>query len=34
MPTLESEGKSYEVDEEGYLADLNTWEPDVAEVMA
>ena len=34
MPTLESEGKSYEVDEEGYLADLNQWEPEVATAMA
>ena len=31
---LEVNGKSYEVDEEGYLANLNEWEPAVAEVMA
>ena len=31
---LEVNGKSYEVDEEGYLADLNTWDVDVAEAMA
>ena len=32
--SLEVNGKSYEVDEEGYLADLNTWDTDVAEAMA
>jgi len=32
MP-IEANGKTYETDEEGYLADLNTWEPDVATVM-
>jgi TusE/DsrC/DsvC family sulfur relay protein len=31
---IEVNGKTYEVDEEGYLADLNTWDPEVAEVMA
>ena len=31
---LEVNGKSYEVDEEGYLADLNVWDADVAEEMA
>ena len=31
---LEINGKVLEVDEEGYLADLNTWEPDVATAMA
>ena len=31
---LEVNGKSYEVDEEGYLADLNVWDTDVAEAMA
>ena len=31
---LEVNGKSYEVDEEGYLADLNQWEPEVATAMA
>jgi tRNA 2-thiouridine synthesizing protein E len=33
MP-IEGNGKSLEVDEEGYLANLNEWEPAVAEVMA
>ena len=33
MP-IEVNGKSLETDEEGYLADLNQWEPDVATVMA
>jgi len=33
MP-IEVNGKSLEVDEEGYLANLNEWEPAVAEVMA
>jgi len=33
MP-IEVNGKSLEVDEEGYLANLNDWEPAVAEVMA
>ena len=32
--SLEVNGKSYETDEEGYLADLNTWDADVAEAMA
>ena len=31
---LEVNGKTYEVDEEGYLADLNQWDPGVAEAMA
>lgn len=31
---LEINGKQLEVDEEGYLANLNDWEKDVAEVMA
>lgn len=31
---IEVNGKSYEVDEEGYLADLNQWEPAIAEMMA
>lgn len=31
---IEVNGKSYEVDEEGYLADLNQWEPEVATAMA
>jgi len=33
MP-IEVNGKSLEVDEEGYLANLNDWEPEVANVMA
>ena len=33
MP-IEANGKTYETDEEGYLADLNAWEPEVAAVMA
>jgi TusE/DsrC/DsvC family sulfur relay protein len=33
MP-IEVNGKSFETDEEGYLADINTWEPGVAEVMS
>jgi len=33
MP-IEINGKTYETDEEGYLADLNAWEPAVATAMA
>ena len=33
MP-IEVNGKSLETDEEGYLADLNQWEPEVATIMA
>ena len=33
MP-IEVDGQSFETDEEGYLANLNDWEPAVAEVMA
>ncbi len=33
MP-IEVNGKSLEVDEEGYLSNLSEWEPAVAEVMA
>ena len=33
MP-LEVNGKSFETDEEGYLANLNDWQPDLAEAMA
>ena len=33
MP-IDVNGKSLEVDEEGYLSNLNDWEPAVAEVMA
>ncbi len=32
--TIEVNGKSLETDEEGYLANLNDWEKDVATVMA
>jgi len=31
---LEINGKTYETDEEGYLANLNDWDPEVAEAMA
>ena len=31
---IEVNGKSFETDEEGYLAKLNDWEKDVATVMA
>jgi len=31
---IEVNGKSFEVDEEGYLADLTQWEPAIADVMA
>ena len=31
---LEIGGKTYETDEEGYLANLSDWDPAVAEVMA
>ena len=34
MGSIEANGKTYETDEEGYLADLNTWDKDVADVMA
>jgi tRNA 2-thiouridine synthesizing protein E len=34
MGSIEANGKTYETDEEGYLADLNTWDKDVAVVMA
>ena len=33
MP-IEAGGKMYETDEEGYLADLNDWNPDLATAMA
>ncbi|OOY42163.1 TusE/DsrC/DsvC family sulfur relay protein, partial [Solemya velum gill symbiont] len=33
MP-IEVNGKTFETDEEGYLANINEWEPGVAEVMA
>ena len=31
---IQVNGKELEVDEEGYLADLSQWEPEVANVMA
>ena len=31
---IEVNGKTLETDEEGYLSDLNQWEPEVANVMA
>ncbi|MCA1789281.1 MAG: TusE/DsrC/DsvC family sulfur relay protein [Thioalkalivibrio sp.] len=33
MP-IEANGKMYETDEEGYLADLNDWNPELAAAMA
>ena len=33
MP-IEVNGKSFETDEEGYLANLSEWEPAIAEAMA
>ncbi len=32
--SIELNGKTFEVDEEGYLADLNQWEPGIADIMA
>ncbi len=34
MPTLEFEGKSFEVDEEGYLTDWSVWNEGLAGEMA
>lgn len=34
MGSITVSGKEYEVDEEGYLADLSTWNTEVAEAMA
>lgn len=34
MPTLEADGKAYEVDEEGYLMDWQEWTEAIAAVMA
>ena len=31
---IEVDGKSYETDEEGYLADITQWVPGVADVMS
>ena len=33
MP-IEVDGQSYETDEEGYLANLNEWRPELATAMA
>ena len=32
--TIEVNGKNFETDEEGYLSNINDWEPGVADVMA
>ncbi|MGV6809259.1 MAG: TusE/DsrC/DsvC family sulfur relay protein [bacterium] len=34
MAVITVNGKDYDVDEEGYLTDLSTWNKDVAEAMA
>ncbi len=34
MSTIEVNGKNYDTDEEGYLADLSQWDADVADYMA
>lgn len=34
MPTLEVDGKNYEVDEEGYLQDWTQWNENIAAKMA
>ncbi len=34
MPTIEFEGKQIEVDEEGYLQNLEDWVPELAKVMS
>lgn len=34
MPTLEYQGKKYEVDEDGYLTNLDEWDKDVAQHIA
>lgn len=34
MGTINVGGKDYEVDEEGYLSNLNDWNPEIAEYMA
>ncbi len=34
MSSIEVNGKSFEVDEEGYLANLNEWEPAIGAAMA
>lgn len=34
MPSFELNGKTYEVDEEGYLANLDDWNKDAADYIA
>ncbi len=34
MSSIEVNGKQFEVDEEGYLANLSEWEPAIGEAMA
>jgi TusE/DsrC/DsvC family sulfur relay protein len=34
MPTMDVNGKAVDVDEEGYLTDLNTWDRDIALELA
>ncbi len=34
MAVVTANGKDVEVDEEGYLTDLNTWDEDIAKVLA
>jgi tRNA 2-thiouridine synthesizing protein E len=34
MPMIEAAGREVETDEEGYLIDLNTWDEEVAKVLA
>ncbi len=34
MATITADGKEFEVDEEGYLEDLNEWIPAIADVMS
>ena len=34
MPNIEVGGKQFEVDEDGYMADLEDWNKDIATFMA
>lgn len=34
MPTLEYQGKKYEVDEDGYLTNLDEWDKEIAQHIA
>ncbi|MEW6409110.1 MAG: TusE/DsrC/DsvC family sulfur relay protein [Nitrospirota bacterium] len=34
MPAIEFKGKSYEVDDDGYLQNLDDWSPELAEHIA